>query len=168
MDLNPLAISMYSVLLLLLTALSAPFLRRSQQLLSTTSFILAAVASAAVTAAGIWAVADGTVGQLVLPIGLPDLPFHLRLDALSGFFLTVVGLLSSFVSVYSIGYVRGFLGQRSVTSLVIFYCLFVAGMLMVVMADDALCFLVSWEMMATASYFLVMFERKTGGQLFSI
>jgi formate hydrogenlyase subunit 3/multisubunit Na+/H+ antiporter MnhD subunit len=45
-----------------------------------------------------------------------------------------------------------------VTRLVVFYSLFLAGMFMVVLADDALFFLISWEVMAAASYFLVMFE----------
>jgi hypothetical protein len=62
------------------------------------------------------------------------------------------------VSLYSIGYVKGYLGKRPVTNLVIFYSLFLAGMMMVVIADDALIFLISWEVMAAASYFLVMFE----------
>ncbi|NTU43724.1 MAG: hydrogenase 4 subunit B, partial [Nitrospirales bacterium] len=95
---------------------------------------------------------------MILLIGLPDLPFHLRLDPLAGFFMTVIGLLAFFVSIYSIGYVKGFLGHRSVTRLVVFYCLFLAGMFMVTLADDALFFLISWEVMAAASYFLVMFE----------
>jgi len=33
-------------------------------------------------------------------------------------------------------------------------------MLMVVLADDALCFLLSWEIMAASSYFLVLFEHE--------
>jgi formate hydrogenlyase subunit 3/multisubunit Na+/H+ antiporter MnhD subunit len=122
-------------------------------------FSLAAAASLLGFSAGAWTVAGGTTEKIVLLLGLPDLPFHLRLDPLSGFFLTVIGLLSFFVSVYSIGYVRGFLGKRSVTSLMIFYCLFIAGMFLVVMADDALIFLISWEIMAAASYFLVLFEH---------
>ncbi len=123
-------------------------------------FSLAAAASLLGFIAGAWTVAGGVTEKIVLLFGLPDLPFHLRLDPLSGFFLTVIGLLSFFVSVYSIGYVRGFLGKRSVTSLVVFYCLFIAGMFMVVMADDALIFLISWEIMAAASYFLVLFEHE--------
>ena len=91
-------------------------------------------------------------------MGLPDLPFHLRLDPLSGFFLTLIGALGFIVSIYSIGYVKGFIGHRPVTSLAIFYSLFLAGMFMVVLADDAFFFLISWEVMAAASYFLVMFE----------
>ena len=91
-------------------------------------------------------------------MGLPDLPFHLRLDLLSGFFLVVIGLLAFFVSIYSLGYVKGYLGHRPVTSLVVFYSLFLAGMILVVLADDAFFFLIAWEMMAAASYFLVLFE----------
>ena len=37
--------------------------------------------------------ARGETTQLwILPFGLPDLPFHVRLDALSGFFLLLLGL----------------------------------------------------------------------------
>ena len=144
----------------LLLGLLAALLSRKQGLLIDICFSLAAIASLLGFTAGAWTVAGGATEKIVLLVGLPDLPFHLRLDPLSGFFLTVIGLLSFFVSIYSIGYVRGFLGKRSVTSLVVFYCLFIAGMLMVVMADDALFFLISWEVMAAASYFLVLFEHE--------
>src|SRR3989304_130451 len=63
-----------------------------------------------------------------------------------------------FVSVYSAGYLRGFLGQRSVTSLLVFYNIFMAGMLLVLLSDDAYFFMISWELMAAASFFLVCFE----------
>jgi hydrogenase-4 component B len=160
MVLNPINIAGSAVLLFLLTALLAPVFRRKQALLITVSFILASVASFMAVAAGVWTVQAGLVNKAVLLIGLPDLPFHLRLDALSGFFLTVIGLLSLFVSIYSIGYIKGYLGHRPVTSLVIFYSLFIAGMFTVVLADDALCFLVAWEIMAASSYFLVIFENE--------
>lgn len=44
---------------------------------------------------------------LGLPLGLPDLPFHLRADALSGFFLLLLGLAAAGVLAYSTGYLRG-------------------------------------------------------------
>jgi hydrogenase-4 component B len=157
---DPISMAGASVLLLFATAMLAPLFRKHQQILITMSFALATVASFLGVTAGIWSVGSGITNQVILPIGLPDLPFHLRLDALSGFFLTVIGLLSLFVSVYSIGYIKGYLGQRSVTSLIIFYCIFIAGMMMVVLADDALFFLVSWEIMAASSYFLVIFENE--------
>lgn len=42
----------------------------------------------------------------ILPIGLPDLPFHLRLDALSAFFLFLLGAASAGISIYAAGYLR--------------------------------------------------------------
>ena len=42
----------------------------------------------------------------ILPLGLPDLPFHLRLDALSAFFLILLGAVSAAISLFSAGYFR--------------------------------------------------------------
>ena len=147
-----------AIFLLLGMAVLALFLGRRQRLLVVVSFIVSAVASLLATVAGVWVVGRSTTSQAVMSIGLPDLPFHLRLDPLAGFFITVVGILSFVVSIYSIGYVREIIKQRSISRLVIFYALFLAGMFMVIIADDALFFLVSWELMAAASYFLVLFE----------
>ncbi len=155
---TPSGIVASSFAILLLVLVLTPFLRRNQRLLITVAFPLVAVASLCAAAAGAWTVASGLTHHLVLAVGLPDLPFHLRLDLLSGYFLVVVGLLAFFVSIYSVGYVKGYLGHRPVTSLVVFYVFFLAGMFLVVLADDALFFLIAWEMMAAASYFLVIFE----------
>ena len=38
--------------------------------------------------------------SLILPLGLPDLPFHLRLDALSAFFLSLLGVAGAGISIY--------------------------------------------------------------------
>lgn len=156
--LTPLIIAASSVALFFFQAALSPLFSRNQSRYITVHFSFSTLASLLGIAAGVWTVAGGTSYQLVLPFGLPDLPFHLRLDPLSGFFLTIIGLLGFFVSIYSLGYVRAFVGRRSITSLGIFYSLFLAGMFMVVLADDALFFLISWEIMAAASYFLVMFE----------
>ena len=155
---SPIDIASLSILVLFLLPALAALLRKKQHVLVVVCSFLTGVASLLTVIAGVWTVGSRITGKIVLLIGLPDLPFHLRLDPLSGFFLTVIGLLSFFVSVYSAGYLRGFIGHRPVTRLVVFYSLFIAGMLMVVLADDALFFLISWEVMAAASYFLVMFE----------
>lgn len=158
MLLSPISIISSSFAMLLLLLALTPFLCLNQRLLINVGFTFTAIISLLTTVAGAWAVASGVTYQVVLPLGLPDLPFHLRLDLLSGYFVVVVGLLSFFVSIYSIGYVKGFLGHRSITSLVVFYSVFIAGMFLVVLADDAFFFLIAWEMMAAASYFLVLFE----------
>jgi formate hydrogenlyase subunit 3/multisubunit Na+/H+ antiporter MnhD subunit len=158
MSLSPFFLVSCSFLLLAFLLLITPFLRSNQKLLIVSGSFLMTVASLAAVAAGIWTVSDDMVSRVVLPLGLPDLPFHIRLDQLSGFFLVVIGLLSSFVSIYSLGYLKGYLGLRPVTSLVVFSALFLAGMLLVVLADDAFFFLIAWEMMAASSYYLVLFE----------
>src|SRR3990172_5788586 len=155
---SPFILTSASLFVILLALILVPLLSRSQRLLIVSVFSLTAVASLLTLTAGIWTVRDGITESYIILLGLPDLPFHMRLDPLSGFFLTVIGALGFMVSVYSIGYVKGFIGHRPVTSLVVFYSLFLAGMFMVVLADDAFFFLISWEVMAAASYFLVMFE----------
>src|ERR1043165_7742291 len=45
-------------------------------------------------------------GALVLPIGLPGLGAHLRMDALAALFLLVVNLGGAAASLYAIGYGR--------------------------------------------------------------
>lgn len=147
-------------MLYLASALVAALLQRHNRYQRKITFSLAALASIVTLSAGVQAVSQGGVTQAVIPIGLPDLPFHLRLDPLSGFFLTLIGTLSFFVSIYSIGYVKGFAKRRRVTSLLVFYCIFLAGMCAVLLANDALSFLVSWEIMAASSYFLVLFEHE--------
>src|SRR5580765_7125962 len=91
---------------------------------------------------------------VVLPLGLPGLPFHLRLDPLAGFFLLVIGAASAGVSAFAAGYFRQ--GEGAPPGLLCLqYHVFLAAMALVVLADDAYCFMVMWETMALSSFFLV-------------
>jgi formate hydrogenlyase subunit 3/multisubunit Na+/H+ antiporter MnhD subunit len=95
----------------------------------------------------------------VLPLGMPDLPFHLRLDPLSAFFLLILGAASAGISLYSAGYFRSTPGP--VLGLLAFeYHVFLASMALVLLADDAYLFMVAWETMAVSSYFLVTTDHK--------
>ncbi len=151
-------IAMISVFLMLSPLIISPCCSKFRNLNINISFTITAAASLAAVIAGVLAVHINKVTSAIVGMGLPDLPFHLRLDPLAGFFLCVIGLLAFFVSIYSIGYVKGFSANRSVVRFVIFYCLFITGMFLVVLADDAFFFLVAWELMAASSYFLVMYE----------
>ncbi|MBI1912153.1 MAG: hydrogenase 4 subunit B [Deltaproteobacteria bacterium] len=155
---SPLELSLLSVILFLITAAIAPMLSSRQGLLIKLSFTFSSVSAFIAAMSGFMSVSAGTVDRITLLIGLPDLPFYLRLDPLSGFFAAIISLLGFFISIYSIGYVRAFIGHRSVTPLVVFYNLFMAGMLLVLLSDDAYFFMVSWELMAVSSFFLVCFE----------
>jgi hydrogenase-4 component B len=96
----------------------------------------------------------------LLPIGLPDLPFHLRLDGLSAFFLMVIGGSSAGVSAFAAGYFRKIEGETAPGLLCLQYHVFLAAMAMVVLADDAYAFMVMWETMALSSFFLVTADHR--------
>ncbi len=83
----------------------------------------------------------------ILPLGLPDLPFHLRLDSLSAFFLFLLGATGTAISLYSAGYFRS--SEGTAPGLICFeYHAFLAAMALVMIADDAYLFMVAWETMA--------------------
>ena len=90
----------------------------------------------------------------VLPLGLPGLPFHLRLDALSAFFLFLFGGATAGISIFASGYFRR--GEGTPPGLMCLqYHVFVASMALIMLADDAYVFMVMWEVMALSSFFLV-------------
>jgi hydrogenase-4 component B len=94
------------------------------------------------------------VERATLVIGVPDLPMHLRLDALSRVFLALLGSTSAGVSLFASGYFRK--GQGTAPGVLgLQYHLFLASMGFVLLADDAYAFMVAWETMALTSYFLV-------------
>src|SRR5215467_6066174 len=96
---------------------------------------------------------------VALPLGLPWLGAHFRLDALSAFFLAVVNLGGAAASLYAIGY-----GEHETAPLRVlpFYPAFLAGMSLVTLADDAFSFLTSWEFMSLSSWALVMAHHRVG------
>jgi hydrogenase-4 component B len=129
------------------------FLDRTGRLITAVLFPIGAVFALGVGASGLWAMLS-PASAVILPAGLPDLPFHLRIDALSGFFLLLLGAVSFGASLFSSGYFRGTAGNE-LRMVCLQYHLFLASMAFVIMADDAYLFMVAWESMAVSSYFLV-------------
>ncbi|MDR3299015.1 MAG: hydrogenase 4 subunit B [Candidatus Accumulibacter sp.] len=97
--------------------------------------------------------------ELILPFGLPGLPFHLRLDALSSFFLFLLGAASAGISIYAAGYSRKADG-RALGLQCLLYHIFLASMVFVLLANDGYAFMVAWETMALSSFFLVTAEHR--------
>src|SRR5260221_5125756 len=91
--------------------------------------------------------------SLRLPLGLPWIGAHFRIDALAAFFLAVVNLGGASASLFAIGYGKH---EKAPGRVLPFYAAFLAGMNLVVLADDAFTFLVSWEFMSLSSWALVM------------
>ncbi|WP_319243068.1 hydrogenase 4 subunit B [uncultured Propionivibrio sp.] len=95
----------------------------------------------------------------LLPLGLPDLPFHLRVDALSAFFLFLLGATSAGISIYAAGYMRRSEGAQLGLQCLLYHA-FLASMAFVMLADDGYAFMVAWETMALTSFFLVTAEHR--------
>jgi len=118
------------------------------------SAVVAAISLAAASAHLLSAAAPLGV---TLPVGLPWLGAHLRLDALSAFFLVVVDLGAFAASVFALGYGAH---ETAPGRVLPFYPAFLAGMTLVVLADDAFTFLLSWEFMSLSSWALVMSHHR--------
>jgi formate hydrogenlyase subunit 3/multisubunit Na+/H+ antiporter MnhD subunit len=130
---------------------------RAPRVITGVLFPAGALISAALAAAGLWAV-NAPPSAAILPAGLPELPFHVRADALSGFFLLLLGGVSFGIALFAAGYFRGTAGA-TLALLNLQYHVFLASMAFVQIADDAYLFMITWESMALASYFLVTTEH---------
>lgn len=150
-----------AVALALASALLSLFTKWAPSLLRRVIMPLFGLAGVAAVIAGLIALLNHGVYRTELPLGLPWLPWQVRLDALSGFFLCVIGVIAAAVGLYGIGYIRSYEhGRDPLLVLGGFAGLFLAGMLLVVLADDAFLFMVAWELMSLSSYFLVAYHHE--------
>ncbi|MCU0292514.1 MAG: hypothetical protein MUF10_11100 [Thermoanaerobaculaceae bacterium] len=111
-----------------------------------------------VTVPAVRALVGWDTPALDLPWPVPLGSFSLGIDALSGFFVLVVALLGALAAVYGVGYLAHAAGHRRLGVPWCLYNLLLACMLVVVTARDGVLFLVAWEVMSLASFFLVTFE----------
>src|SRR6266700_739449 len=98
--------------------------------------------------------------ELLLPGILPaGGGLALGMDRLSAFFLLIIGAGVIPSALYAIGYTRHYKENQAALMSVAFI-VFIASMALVVLARNVLTFLVFWEAMSLASYFLVMTESE--------
>jgi len=95
-----------------------------------------------------------------LPLGLPWLGAHFKLDALAAFFLIVINLGGAMASLFALGYGRH---EASPGRVLPFFPAFLAGMNAVLLAADAFSFLFAWEFMSLSSWALVMAHHRRPG-----
>ena len=120
-----------------------------------------AIAGCSVGLAGaVRALASGTPEQLIAPSFMPGGAIHLQIDALSAFFLLVIFGLSILTAIYGGAYMTGRGEDGRAASGWFHLNLLTAGMATVVAAHDGLLFLVAWEIMALAPFFLVVFDDR--------
>ena len=139
----PLDVAGSAIVLWLTLGLLGLVLQRNPHHITNIIFPLGATVSLVLAATGLWALGE-VASYAVLPLGLPDLPLHLRLDPLSAFFLILLGGASFGVSLFSAGYFKSMQGN-TLGLLCLEYHLFLAGMALVLLADDAYMFMVAWS-----------------------
>ena len=157
------AVALQMVCVAGLLGLAALAIVLSRSKISTPVIYGATLAVSAIALAGtlrflLGGAADATT--LTLPVGLPWLGAHFRLDALASFFLVVINLGGASASLYGLGYGHHDPAPHRVLP---FFPAFLAGMNLVVLADDAFSYLLCWEFMSLASWALVMAHHREPG-----
>jgi hydrogenase-4 component B len=145
---------LWCVALLLVTAVLAVVVRAPAASRAVYGVTLVVTLGAFATAFSI--VAVGTT-NLTLPLGLPWIGAQFRVDALTAFFLIVINIGAAAACLYGIGYGEH---EPEPQRILPFFPAFLAGMNLVLLADDAFTFLVSWEFMSLASWALVMAHHR--------
>src|SRR5258708_19178286 len=105
--------------------------------------------------------AGGATSALVLPLGLPWVGSHFRVDLLAAFFLAVVNLGAGSASCYALGYWRHEAAPQRVLP---FYPPFLARLKLLVLSDDAFTLLLSWGFMSLSSLALGVAPHRQAGK----
>ena len=92
-----------------------------------------------------------------------DVPYgslYLRLDALAAFFLVPIFVICAVAALYGAEYLATYRGRKALAPPWFFLNVLAASMVTVVLAHNAVLFLMAWETMALSSFFLVTFENE--------
>lgn len=141
----------------LLCALLTKF-PRAALLVATLSIVTASIfaLSAAIPAL----VLRQDVAPMTLSWPMPLGRVQLALDGLSAWFLATIAVLSNAVAIYTWAYMQEECDREPVAVLGAFLCALVGALILVVTAGDVVSFLVGWESMMLASFFLVAFHHR--------
>jgi len=119
--------------------------------------VVALMGAAAVGLGGYGMTGGGAA--LRLPSLLPLGGLELTLDPLGGLFLALIGCAAIPASIYAFGDAAGARRGRFA------YAVFVTSMCVVPVAANTMTFLIAWELMSLASYFLVLHDRQSKGSV---
>src|ERR1017187_5182098 len=84
----------------------------------------------------------------------------MKLDPLGAFFLLIVSLLGFALSIYSLGYAKGFFGRKNVGVFGAFFNALLLTTVLTFVADNIWLFLIAWELMALTAYCLMTFDHE--------
>ncbi len=144
---------------LLLAASAAPLLLVTRPRTALRAGLgLAVVACVVGAASSAVACASGAHAEWSHAWSLPLGEFHVALDPLAAFFLTVLFVVGAAVALYGIGYLDHDVGKRRITGQASLLPLLFAVVATVFLAADTILFLAAWEAMTLVSFLLILFE----------
>jgi hydrogenase-4 component B len=141
-----------SIVLLALSGGPALLMRRQSGERSSTALVLLGAAGGLTVA--VRTLASGRSAALTRQWQLPNAMLAVRIDPLAAAFLLPIFVLGALATVYGLGYWPAE-HQPSAGRVRAFMGLLLAGMATVVVAAHAMLFLVAWETMAIAAFFLI-------------
>jgi len=141
-------------------AISCAFCQKTPTLARFLGFGLALAGAALEATAAVGVLLTGVESHWTIPSGVPLVTYSLRLDPLSAYFGLVLAILAAAVSIYSIGYTSNLRNGTSAGFLGFFYNLLLLCLTFVFTAANVLFFLIAWELMVVAAYFLVVTEHE--------
>jgi len=89
---------------------------------------------------------------------IPFGSFFVQVDPLSAVFLIPILGLSAIAAIYGVGYLWAYRGKKNLGVAWFFYDLLLLGMVLVVAAKNGILFLLAWELMSLAPFFLIIFD----------
>src|SRR5262245_13164244 len=120
---------------------------RQEKLANVCSFGSASLAALAGTLSSMMSLATGAAAAnqsfALFPSLIPYIQFTVRADPLSTFFALIVSLLGLALSIYSLGYAKGFFGRKNVGVLGAFFNVLLLATTLVFLADNAFFFLIA-------------------------
>lgn len=101
----------------------------------------------------------GSDYQILLAGTIPFGPVSIKIDALSAWFILVIDFTMITGAIYGLNYMKQYLGQRTnLTMHWLAYILLHISLIIICSVQNAMVFLLSWEMMALSAFILIIFE----------
>ncbi|HSK29874.1 MAG TPA: proton-conducting transporter membrane subunit, partial [Candidatus Limnocylindria bacterium] len=140
-------------------AVGALITARSPTLARVVGHVGALAGAVAALTFGMFGLVGGSM-EINVPDLLPIGGVAFGVDRLSAFFVVVIALGAIPAALYAIGYTREHASTHSLAGMGVSFNVFVIAMILVPLARNVMTFLVLWELMSLASYFLVITEHE--------
>ncbi len=118
--------------------------------------VLAAICGSVVGLLALWLTRHQTLSWQT-SWSMPGGQISLTLDGLARFFLAIFYSILIPIALYGYSYMSAY-PQRNVKPAWCFFLILVAAMDLVILADNMMLFLLAWEVMSVAAFFVVLFE----------